>query len=152
MSEPKRKRKVMSSLPKTAHHRSDFVTCPHCEEELEQDLWDKKATILVTSIVHAKHGSVAVVSECPTCFELSWVHRALISFDVYYDEIAPEWIGIANEELDKRRIASIREWATSLCINCAHVKNASSDTSSHRSCIRGFGPAEQTECEKFIRL
>jgi hypothetical protein len=148
----KKGRKIVTTLSDGILHRLDYKTCPHCEISNEYDLWNEAATTLVNSIVHCKHGSVAVISECPKCFLSSWVHHNIDAMEWMFKEIAPEWIKPIKEEYEKRKLAAIRMWAASLCINCKHVKEPVCNTHTYRSCICGVGPAKLEECEKFVDI
>jgi hypothetical protein len=129
-------------------HRSNFTSCPHCEAEFDHTKWLQQSVILVNTIVQRKHGSIAVISECPHCFEKSWVHQEIkfTHFDMY--GLPKEWDKAAADELGRRQVESMRAWSTSLCVNCKHLKGVSELTHPWRNCIKGSGPVE-TECDKF---
>lgn len=145
------KHTVRNQLPEGAFHRSDFKTCPHCDATFDNDKWDRSARILIREIVHGKHGSMAVVSECPKCFKPSWVHHSISTLHWLMREIVPKWERPVEDEYNRRKLRAIREWSASLCVQCVHVGKVVCDTSTSRSCICGFGPVHSVVdgCEKF---
>lgn len=67
------------------NHRADFVSCPNCYHEMKREEWDAAAITLILEPACWKPNSVTVVSECPKCFELSWVHHQYHYFDLLQD-------------------------------------------------------------------
>lgn len=130
-----------------ASHRSDFRSCPHCDHRLDSDDWDKLSSVLVLDEVQHKHGSVAIVAECPACFESSWVHRPIDSF--YSFQGWPDgWVEAAQQERDRRSVQSARDWSAGLCGRCSLLESAVLDTRAWRTCPVGSGPV-YTECARF---
>lgn len=129
-------------------HRVNFTNCPHCEAEFDHTKWLQQAVVLVNTIVQCKHGAVAVISECPHCFERSWVHNDIkfTHFEMY--GLPKEWDKAAADELGRRQVSSIQDWAASICVNCRQLKGVHDLTHAWRNCIKGSGPVE-AKCDKF---
>ena len=146
------KRTVRNTLPDGVAHRADFKSCPKCDATFDSEIWDRQAKILIREIVNGKHGSMAVVSECPECFGLSWVHHSISTLHWLMRYLVPKWEKPVNDEYDRRKLRAIREWAGSVCIKCVHVGKVICDTSTSRSCVRGIGPVitDPKECDKFV--
>lgn len=121
------------------NHRKDFQTCPNCDHEMLYTDWDNYATHLVLDTIQGKHGSAVIVSECPKCFEKSWVHQDLRS-DI--EHISEEWQEALSKELKDRIAIAQREWDLSLCRTCKKIEKTPQikDTIAYRSCAKGLGP------------
>jgi hypothetical protein len=128
-------------------HRGDFETCPHCRCHMAHDEWQKHTIEFTTAEVQGKHGSGAIIAECPKCFQKSWVHVEL----GYTSHLPKEIEEAAEREHLRRKLAASREWGASLCWKCKHLKEPHISTHAWRDCIRGLGPAEK-ECKKFEAL
>ncbi len=133
-----------------ASHRVDFEHCPHCEHRVDIRGWQALSTILVLDEVFCKHGALAIVAECPKCFEPSWVHHPIDSF-YEFQGWPPEWIEAAQKEHDRRNVAAAREWATGLCGRCGLLEAGQMTTHAWRQCPLGSGPV-RTECERFTPI
>jgi hypothetical protein len=117
---------------------------------METDQWDQAAVVLVLEPCYYKSGSVSVVSECPKCFEKSWVHHGMSGFK--WNDAFPKAWKERVERLEKdTKLKAFREWGAGLCWSCKHLKEATVEYHSWRSCIIGTGPS-CTECPKFEPL
>lgn len=129
------------------NHRRDFETCPSCGHRMKYEDWDKYATILILDIIHGKHGSVGVVSECPKCFEKSWTHQLVIG---YFEHISEEWQDAVDKERKERIAVAQRNWDTSLCRTCKRIDKAprEKDTIAYRTCYTGMGSVTK-KCDQY---
>lgn len=69
--------------------------CPFCQYNsagIQDNIWERNATKLVLEPRIWRWGQVAVFSECPKCFESSWLHydAAMIAENAY-EEFPPHW-------------------------------------------------------------
>lgn len=147
---PRVKRIVQTGDDRSINHRADFKHCPSCDHAMEHTQWDKAAVTLILDPSYYKAGSVTVVSECPKCFELSWVHESMSSFQ--WNEAWPEdWKQAVEKREAAVKLEAVREWGASLCHNCHHLTDAKIDHHAWRNCILGSGPARK-ECAKYLAL
>lgn len=101
-------------------HRRDFETCPCCDTRYKNEKWNEHAIILVLREIFGKHEYCGIVSECPKCFEKSWVHNDLrCLYDVIFGE---EWEIAGYKEYENRKAAAQKKWEKSLCITCKNGK------------------------------
>ncbi len=129
-------RKVVLSLPPGIAHRRGVTHCPHRDfKDEEYDVWHAAAIMLVTEIVHGKHGSLAVVAECPKCFKKSWVHEGSSAFRVY--EYYKQWTEIAEKVFAARHLVALRRFTDSLCATCVHLRKLECDTLPIIDCTYG---------------
>jgi hypothetical protein len=166
---PKKKpvaKKVVASLPPGIDHRRGVTSCPHCDfNDNDYTAWHVGAVILVTEIVHGKHGSMAVVAECPECFKKSWVHESFSAFSCY-DEYPEDWKRIAKQTEDSRHEVALKEFCDSLCVSCKHLRGLEANTLCWKKCTMGkddkaklpegrtfyyhTGPGQQ-ECAEYVK-
>ena len=133
-------------------HRADFTTCPSCDQRMTNEEWDAAATILVLEPRSPRAGAVAVVSECPKCFESSWVHFKMSGFE-WYGKFPPDWIEAVEKHDEMMLAKAIIEWKNSLCRTCAHRKGKPHEYNNWRNCVdggKGLGGPE-TECDKYLK-
>ena len=92
-------------------HRGDFETCPICSHKMTEEEWTKSATTLILKPSHTKSNSVAVLSRCSKCNELSWAHEPLSCFNSYCDDWPEKWKTAVQKEEAKRKLLALRDWA-----------------------------------------
>lgn len=146
---PKLKIVSSSSLEERSNHREDFESCPHCDKKFENSTWDCQAYLLILNPAFFKASSVSVMSECPACFEKSWVHHRINSFG--FSEWPQPWIDAVKKLEDEKKLKALRDWGASLCAKCANLTSGNVDFHAWRYCSIGSGPAE-TECDHFTPL
>lgn len=140
------KKKVVGSWDcRNENHREDFETCPFCGTEYSIKRWDKQAVILVTDIVMGKHGYLAIVAECPKCFEKSWIHH---SFLYEYSDFPKKWIKASSEERGKRELKALRDWKRGLCGACKNLESGTVTTTT-RSYCKGRSGGVETKCKNY---
>lgn len=128
-------------------HRGDLETCPCCGRRQKVKDWEIQAGELCLDIVFGKHGSAVIITECPKCFEKSWVHIKIPL--IYYDDIFPiEWLDAAGIEFRKRKEAAQKKWDNSLCKKCKNLKKYEITTAARITCPGIWGFAE-SECKKY---
>ena len=110
--------------------------------------WDDWAHTLILEPRVYKNGCVAIMSECPECFESSWVH---CETRWLHPNLPEDWQEAIKKRHIELTIAAAREWAKGLCGNCKWLTKVSIDTQAWRHCKVGSGPS-LTECEKFKPL
>ena len=128
-------------------HRADFQTCPHCDYKMDTQKWARTAHILILEPHNFKAGSIAIVTECPNCYEDSWVHQPMDSFE-YADRFPMKWKEAVHKQEKKVRLQALRDWAAGLCGRCKDLQEGSVSYTTRRACPLGFGGVE-TECDKF---
>lgn len=144
----KRRKRIISSFEYGRYnHRSLIDICPCCREEYDITIWMEQAYIFVREIVGGKHGYVALISECPKCFESSWCHFT-IPFSSYRDQFSEKWKEESQKVHSSRRVQALRDWKNGLCGLCTKLEDGEVDTTDRRSCVKGMGGAE-TECDLF---
>lgn len=151
----RKKRLVTSGADSGIAHRAGITDCPHCKFEPGRTddgdkLWDKAGHTLVLQPRVYKSGCVVVVSECPKCFESSWVHIRMSGFD-WNDCWPKKWKEAVAKEDVRVRLEAAREWPTGLCWRCKHLTSATIEYHAWRHCIVGSG-STRTKCEKFQQL
>lgn len=113
--------------------------------------WAEAATILIIGIVYGKHGAMVYVSECPKCFQPSWIHERIDrngAMDRLY-KWPMTWTKACNVEYERRKAIAAKNWAAGLCKNCALLeKHSDSETTDYRFCDIGSGGAK-TKCDSF---
>jgi hypothetical protein len=146
-----RRRIVESGNERMESHRGDFETCPYCAQVIASKIWEKKAQTLVLSPRCWKSGNVSIISECPNCFELSWVHEHMNTFG-WDSQIWPKaWKKAVAKREAAVKLTALRDWGAALCHRCKHLETGTVEYHAWRDCIIGTGPAE-TECPKFEAL
>jgi hypothetical protein len=133
---PTAKRVTKSFDQRTCGHRADFEHCPSCDARFDDQTWDEAAVIMSLEVTGGKHGSVVIVSECPKCFEKSWVHNTFCSLScgVTFPE---HWRKAAAEEHTRRHTAAVHVFTDSLCAQCAHLRKLECDTLPLVDCTDG---------------
>lgn len=125
-AEKSRAKRIASSLPSGILHRVGVWKCPHCDwQDADHAVapWERAGILLVTDIVHGKHGEIAYVSECPSCFKKSWIHVGLDHASSKWNEDFPEeWRKKAAEVRDQRHLSAMRTFMASQCARCVHLK------------------------------
>jgi hypothetical protein len=74
------RRIVQTGDDRQQNHRADLQHCPSCDHKTETDKWDEAGVTLILEPRCYKAGCVTVMSECPKCFELSWIHQRMDGF------------------------------------------------------------------------
>lgn len=100
---------VQTSNDTFQNHRRDFETCPHCSHKMDSDEWEKIASVLVLNPKCYRAGCVAIISECPKCFESSWVHEQMRSF-LYLDSWPSDWKDSVINLEKYVKLKSLRDW------------------------------------------
>lgn len=114
---------------------------------MDGDAWDKAAVTLVLQPAYYKAGYVSIISECPQCFELSWVHHRMSSFQ--FDDSWPKsWQEAVKKQEAAVKLEALREWERGICHKCRHLASATVEYHCSRVCIVGMGRPE-TKCYKF---
>jgi len=129
-------------------HRGDFKTCPHCSQRQGWSIWMALAHTLILRPEGYRRGCAAIVSECPECFESSWVHIKLYSIE---DDFPGDWANAAAEESKAQTLQTLRDWGASLCWKCSLLTSGSTGYLAIRTCEKGSGPV-QKKCELFENI
>ena len=134
-------------------HRGDFETCPHCGHVMPARRWERAAHMLCLQPRLYKKGCASILSECPKCFEMSWVHIALDDIDEFRSRpgFPKAWIRAAKKESAAQKLAALREWGASLCWQCSQLESGTVTHHAYRTCQAGMGPA-RIECSTFKAL
>lgn len=141
---------VTSGADRQMNHRADFKHCPSCDQAMENEAWDKAAVTLVIEPACYKAGCVSIISECPKCFELSWIHSRMAGFE--WDDAWPdEWKAAVRKREAAVKLEALRQWGAGICHNCKHLTEGNVEYHAWRHCIKGSGPAEKA-CDKYAAL
>ncbi len=148
---PQRVRRVVASgAERQTNHRTDFKHCPSCDHAMENRQWDAAAVTLVLEPAYYKAGCVAIVSECPKCFEPSWVHANMSGFA--WDDVWPDdWKAAVEEREAVVKLVALRDWGAGLCHSCKHLTSGKVNYHAWRHCMRGSGPATKT-CDDYTPI
>lgn len=131
-------------LDVSVSHRQGLTDCPWCGFEATEtkkhsmeryNIWYEKPWIVevILNNTYYKVGCVVVVSRCPECAKLSWLHRKLDSMvDMFEkrslgfeekDELRdPLNIDALRKEMHNRGMRSVKEVLSAICHNCIHFK------------------------------
>ncbi len=139
---------VQSGLDRNENHRGDFETCPCCMAKIKMDQWHTYAKVLILDPYCYKAGRVAVMAECPKCFEGSWVHIPMGHWKYSYPEWPEAWWSAVEKREKEVKLSAIRSCAFGLCGKCAKLNEMSVDHHAYRKCAIGYGPSLD-ECEHF---
>lgn len=142
---------VTTGTDRQENHRTDFKTCPACERQFDHRVWDKHAQILVLSPTIFRASSVAVMSPCPVCAELSWVHHRMGSFALVHPDWPKAWQTAVDKKEAQVKLTALRDWGAGLCWQCKHLQSGVVDHTARRVCIVGIG-APRTACARFEAL
>ena len=159
---PKQKQYITRSMSwfDSVEHREGIHSCPNCNfsSGFDGDAWEKGAIALVIEVVDCKDDSVVVISECPQCFERSWVHYNMETFPFYFEEgkFSKEWLDAVEVELKTRKESAKKAWEASLCRKCVLLKGVEVSTKVWVNCqlcrsyskLSRSGPAV-TECDSY---
>jgi hypothetical protein len=154
MSQPKRALRMLTTSVQDNYrnHRADLETCPHCRHvPVGRMAWYGYAVTLVLKPRNHKRGSVAIVSECPKCFGISWIHVEMDSFAYMVPAAPAKWIATVQALCASTRLQALRDWGAGKCHRCAHLESGTVGYSAWRQCPIGSGPAVIT-CEKFTEF
>lgn len=144
-------REIRSSWDCTIYnHRGSLDCCPFCQFEQKIKEWHKQASILVVAEIQGVHRSVAIVTECPKCFEKSWVHIEM-SFSTYDSCYSKSWIEAIRKEYDKRCLSALREWKKGICGECALLTGGEITTHAWSLCDGRSGGVE-IKCDRFQEI
>lgn len=138
-------------------HRIGVSDCPHCGADYHgKDLyiWDKYPHVahVIFEAKYRKIGMFVVVSTCPKCHKLSWVHHEYDSIirAVECDlECLPESERRLMYDLDKLKEARAKilkklddEWNRSLCKKCVNLNQDKLELKR-----KGYTYYNHTECD-----
>lgn len=136
-----------------SEHRGDFETCPHCNKKQSCDTWMKTAHTLVLRPSIFRSGNCSIHSECPSCFESSWIHYELDSLD--YHDVPRSWVDAVQKESARQKLSALRQWGQALCWQCQKLRSATIKHDTYRYCedenFSGSG-LTKTSCDKFLRV
>ena len=146
------KRKIVNDgQDRSENHRSDFETCPDCGHSMPWREWNETATTLILNPYCSKSGHVAVMSECPKCFEPSWVHVAMGGWEYRFEQWPNKWVEVVDELENAVKLQAVRDCAFSLCGKCVKLTSMTVKHSAYRHCEIGMGPV-RSECELFVEI
>ena len=66
----------LDGMSKTYYHRAGIRYCPHCKFEGDDHVWYYEENVIEVAFNHpwrCRNGCI-VISSCPKCKELSWIH------------------------------------------------------------------------------
>lgn len=136
----------------TQNHRGAIVVCPHCNVNIGHDSWFKTGIIkeIMLQSEHNKSNTAIVTSECPKCFELSWIHKKLKALAAELSKSGLELLaGKVLEEVKyrKERVKDMQK--NSICMKCQLLININiAGEHINRKCQYGRGQV-LSKCNKF---
>jgi len=143
----RKKRIIRSGADRQISHRANFHNCPSCDHRMETQEWDDAAVTLVLEPWCYKAGCVSIVSECPKCFELSWLHKRMWGFQ--HDDTWPDtWKLAVMKQEAAVKLQALREWGAGICHGCQHLKSGTVEHHAWRDCIKGTG-RPVVDCDKY---
>jgi hypothetical protein len=145
-----KKRIVQTGNDTQANHRADFRTCPLCSFEMPPAQWDRAATTLILAPLVFRSGAVAVMSECPKCFEGSWVHETM-GMAEFREDWPAKWREAVAKLERTVKLQALRDWGASLCHRCRKLESGEVNHHAWRHCPIGSGPAAKA-CSAFEEL
>lgn len=100
--------------------RRGVWTCPFCRFDARDDMeaWERNATKLILEPKIWKPGCIAFFSECPECFENSWIHIELRSFQWGYQSLPANWRKKGKALFKQAMDNAQKELEASLCFGC----------------------------------
>ncbi len=178
-AKPTRRISSDAGLCTQRNHRVAVTKCPYCDwEPNEADgprhgsyrWWVENAHTLIAAEVWGKHEYVATLTECASCFKTSWTHWGLTSFTSM--DVPESWKTAVDKEAERRHMASIALYRTSICQQCVHLRGIELKTHAWKECTMGkeekldgkvylqSGPVVQEEgtsmlknqCDRFQRV
>jgi hypothetical protein len=144
------RRIVQTGDDRQINHRADFKHCPNCDHAMENEKWDEAGVTLILEPGCYKAGCVTVISECPKCFELSWIHERMNGFG-WNDAWPADWKEAVKKREASVKLEALRQWGAGICHNCRHLTEGNVEYHAWRHCIKGSGAAEKT-CDKYTAL
>ena len=132
------KRIVSVGCDRAGNHRPNWHICPFCDHRLVPEAWVRAATTLVLTPAVYKADVVTVLSECPECFEVSWVHVKMGSFDK--GEWPASWKEAVAGKADVARVEASLDWEAGICRSCRHLDPRESEFRAWKRCKEGAGP------------
>lgn len=108
------------------HHREGVWSCPYCDwqdEHRHMDKWYDKYHVeeLIFGYWYGKVTGFIIVSTCPSCGELSWLHEDY-SYGARHLENHPELIKVIEEESNKRKDYVKDLWERGPCRKCKYLR------------------------------
>lgn len=125
-------------------HRQGLTSCPWCgyeaaetkEHSMERyDIWYELPWIVevVLNNTYYKVACAVVVSRCPECTKLSWLHRHLDKMAEMFEKRGysyegneklrePLNIDAIRQEMHSRGMRSVNEMLSAICHKCKHFK------------------------------
>ncbi len=133
---PKVMRKIVTDpgVCTKGKHRQSVTSCPHCNYTPDEayQWWIENGHTLVLAEVWGKHAAAPVITECPGCFESSWVHWDLTTFG--HMNVPESWKKATSAEHERRHLAAVRTWSKGICQNCTHLKRVELKTVAWKEC------------------
>ena len=112
--------------------------------------WDDASVMLVLHPQYFKLGYVAIVSECPKCFDKSWTHESMDNFG-HYSDWPENWCEEVNKLAAAERLKALRDWGGGICHTCKNLESGKIDYVAWRHCIAGSGTPVK-KCPKYKKV
>lgn len=146
-----RRRIVELSNDTTANYRVTIDHCPHCDKKFSFQRWQRAAHTLILEPRIMKRDCVAVMAECPNCFENSWHHYRMSEFRWGHEDWPKSWREAALKLRAAQTAEALNDWNNSLCRNCSQLEKVDISTTAYRNCERGSGPPVR-ECGSYVQI
>lgn len=134
-------------------HRASFVGCPHCNIQLDHMTWLDPENIKEINLKSEfnKSNTAIVISECPNCFEYSWIH---IKLKGLAENLSSNGCGSLaesiREEINERKKKRNDKYEKNICKDC-QLLNSMDMSGEHvkRECPYGKGLVVG-KCDRFM--
>jgi hypothetical protein len=105
-----KRRIVRVSNDTAANYRVGVDYCPHCEAKFSYGRWERAAHTLILEPRIQKNGCVAVMAECPKCFENSWHHYRMSEFRWGHEDWPKAWREVVTDLFRKQTAQAQSDW------------------------------------------
>jgi hypothetical protein len=146
-----KRRIVQLSNDTTANYRVAIDHCPHCDKKFSFQRWERQAHTLILEPRIVKRDCVAVMAECPGCFENSWHHYRMSEFKWGHEDWPKSWRDAVAETRRFQTANALIDWKNSLCCNCSQLEKAEISTTAYRNCEIGSG-SPSVQCGSFVQI
>lgn len=117
---------------------------------MQNEKWDEAGVTLVLEPGIYKAGCVTVVSECPKCFELSWIHARMSGFE-WNDAWPADWKEAVKKREASVKLEALRQWGAGICHSCRNLTKGEVEYCAWRHCVKGIGEPQKS-CDKYTAL
>lgn len=134
-------------------HRAGITMCPECDYDGDLESWgiEHATHIILDPQIYLKSDSIIMISPCPKCGELSWVHQRIdgILSDASRKKIPESTIVKIKKERIRRIRNSVDQLYNSPCMTCANVADLSFNLHFRIECDGRSGRPYDGKCNNY---